>query len=38
MGSRTLIFNENFLNDGDQDANSVLIELDKGIIIFENTE
>ncbi|XP_055525217.1 integrator complex subunit 7 isoform X2 [Wyeomyia smithii] len=31
MGSRTLIINENFLKYGDQDANSVLIELDKGL-------
>lgn len=31
MGMRTNIFNENFLNETDQDANSVLIELDKGL-------
>lgn len=28
---RANIFNENFLNEADQDANSVLIELDKGL-------
>lgn len=29
-GVRVNIFNENFLNEADQDANSVLTELDKG--------
>ncbi|XP_055616004.1 integrator complex subunit 7 isoform X2 [Toxorhynchites rutilus septentrionalis] len=31
MGTRANIFNESFLNETDQDANSVLIELDKGL-------
>ncbi|XP_039447746.1 integrator complex subunit 7 isoform X2 [Culex pipiens pallens] len=32
MAMRANIFNENFLNEADQDANTVLIELDKGSI------
>uniref|UniRef100_A0A8D8HB25 Integrator complex subunit 7 n=3 Tax=Culex pipiens TaxID=7175 RepID=A0A8D8HB25_CULPI len=31
MAMRANIFNENFLNEADQDANTVLIELDKGL-------
>ncbi|XP_058467251.1 integrator complex subunit 7 [Malaya genurostris] len=31
IGLRANIFNENFLKEADQDANSVLIELDKGL-------
>lgn len=34
-GVRANTFNENFLNESDQDANSVLTELDKGeVTIF----
>lgn len=31
VGVRVNTFNENFLNESDQDANSVLTELDKGL-------
>lgn len=31
VGVRVNNFNENFLNESDQDANSVLTELDKGL-------
>lgn len=31
VGVRVNSFNENFLNESDQDANSVLMELDKGL-------
>lgn len=30
VGARMNVFNESFLNETDQDANSVLTELDKG--------